>query len=293
MLPKISIIIPTYNDTTYLSKAINSVLKQKYPRNKYEIIIVDGSTNDNIYRLYKVKYSKYKTVRYVRKRGCNLPEALNIGIKNMLGTFFKQLDSDDLLMRGSLRTYDYYATKNPNFLIFYSDAYIIDKKGRIINKKEERTFKTVEELAKALWKGSIGYPSSYLINKNAFDLVGTFNPKNKQAEDWEWRIKAAFINKLRFYHIKKPLIAYRVHENQKSTLEQRTNSIYLYKMKKRLASEIKEKTKDRSFEQILKVSLIKAAVSFVKKNIEITLKLNRNRIYRKYISKIEEKFGNV
>ncbi|MEM3245934.1 MAG: glycosyltransferase [Candidatus Micrarchaeaceae archaeon] len=292
MKPIFSIIIPTYNDVTYLKESVDSVLNQYFPKNKYEIIIVDGSINDHVFNFYMTHLSKNKQIRYIRKN-CNLPEALNIGIKNMHGILFKQLDSDDMLSTPfSLVKYYKYASLHPDYLIFYSDANIINPAGELVRISKEKQYEGLS-LARRVWNGPIGYPSAYLINKKAFQLVGLFNEKNLQAEDWEWRIRAVFINKLKFYHIPEPLISYRIHRKQKSTLEMRTNSFYLFRIKKKLIKEIKTKIEDREMLNILKVSLIKAIISYIKKNIELTLKLNDNMTYKKLIKHIEEKIGSV
>lgn len=292
MKPIFSIIIPTYNDVTYLKESVDSVLNQYFPKNKYEIIIVDGSINDHVFNFYMTHLSKNKQIRYIRKN-CNLPEALNIGIKNMHGILFKQLDSDDMLSTPfSLVKYYKYALLHPDYLIFYSDANIINPAGELVRISKEKQYEGLS-LARRVWNGPIGYPSAYLINKKAFQLVGLFNEKNLQAEDWEWRIRAVFINKLKFYHIPEPLISYRIHRKQKSTLEMRTNSFYLFRIKKKLIKEIKTKIEDREMLNILKVSLIKAIISYIKKNIELTLKLNDNMTYKKLIKHIEEKIGSV
>ncbi len=292
MKPKISVIIPTYNDPTYLEESIRSVLSQNYPRSKYEILIIDGSTNDSILNLYKNRFSRIKTIRYVREKGCNLPEALNIGVKNMRGYFFKQLDCDDLLTKNSLDRYDKYISETPDFLVFYSDARIIDEKGKVISVMKEGSYKGIE-LAERIWKGPIGYPSSYIINKRCFEIVGTFNEKATMAEDWEWRIKAIFVNNISFYHIRESLISYRKHNNQKSTSELRTNSIYVFRMKKRLINELKAKVTDPRLLKILKISYNKWMASLIKRNIEVIFKLNKNKTYRKFIVKLEENIGSV
>ena len=129
-------IIPTYNDPTYLEKSIRSVLDQNYPRRKYEILIIDGSTNNSISDLYRNKFNRIKTIKYIKRKGCNLPEALNIGIENMHGKFFKQLDADDLLAENSLNKYERYINENPEFLVFYSDVTLIDKNGRTIGEDD-------------------------------------------------------------------------------------------------------------------------------------------------------------
>ncbi|MBL7085732.1 MAG: glycosyltransferase [Candidatus Cloacimonetes bacterium] len=45
-LPKVSVVIPTYNSERTLGMCLESIRKQGYPRNKIEIIIGDGGSTD-------------------------------------------------------------------------------------------------------------------------------------------------------------------------------------------------------------------------------------------------------
>ena len=91
---KFSIIIPTYNRASFITKAIESVLQQEYQ--DYELIIVDdGSTDGTIevitpYLSEKIKYFKTEN----SERGA----ARNRGIEHSSGDYITFFDSDDLLL---------------------------------------------------------------------------------------------------------------------------------------------------------------------------------------------------
>jgi glycosyltransferase involved in cell wall biosynthesis len=53
--PRISIIMPNFNGSAYLSSAIESVLEQSF--NDFELIIIDDGSNDNSWEII-CKYSK-------------------------------------------------------------------------------------------------------------------------------------------------------------------------------------------------------------------------------------------
>ena len=91
----ISIIIPIYNTSKYLSKCIESAENQTY--DNIEIILVnDGSTDDspNICNHYK---NKYKNIKVIHKENGGLSDARNAGINLSLGKYILFLDSDDFL----------------------------------------------------------------------------------------------------------------------------------------------------------------------------------------------------
>jgi glycosyltransferase involved in cell wall biosynthesis len=97
---KFSIIIPSYNQAEFLPYAIESALNQTFPKQYYEVIVIDDGSTDgslDIARGYKAK--NYKVVSQVNK---GLASARNAGIMNATGDYILPLDADDILMEGCL-----------------------------------------------------------------------------------------------------------------------------------------------------------------------------------------------
>ena len=91
--PIVSIVIPAYNASNYLAKAIDSALAQTYPN--VEIIVVnDGSKDDGATERIALSYGK--KIRYLYKKNGGSSSALNLGIANMTGEWFSWLSHDDL-----------------------------------------------------------------------------------------------------------------------------------------------------------------------------------------------------
>ena len=98
-MPKISVIIPTYNSAILLPETLQSVLDQDI--RDYEIIVVDdGSTDDT----EKVLQPFMKRIHYIRQENSGGPaRPRNVGIHNARGKYLSFLDSDDVMLRGKLR----------------------------------------------------------------------------------------------------------------------------------------------------------------------------------------------
>lgn len=92
-----SIVIMTYNRAGLLVKAIESALKQDYPRDKYELIIVDnGSTDDTAEVVGRcTKASPVSLSYYVEKRR-GVSYARNLGIEKSRLEYMAQLDDDEM-----------------------------------------------------------------------------------------------------------------------------------------------------------------------------------------------------
>ena len=92
---KVSIVIPTYNCSEYLSEAIDSVLKQTY-RN-LEIIVIDDGSIDNTRDILNQYQQDYPDrIRSIYQENLGVAVARNNGIKNAQGEVIALLDADDI-----------------------------------------------------------------------------------------------------------------------------------------------------------------------------------------------------
>ena len=97
-LPKISIVIPSYNQGKYIDEAIKSILEQDY-ENK-EIIVIDGGSNDE--SLDIIKKHKNHISYWISKNDNGQSHAINKGFCQARGTMLTWLNSDDILLPGAL-----------------------------------------------------------------------------------------------------------------------------------------------------------------------------------------------
>lgn len=94
---KISVIIPTYNRSQLLIKAVQSVFNQTYQN--FEIIIVDDASTDGTEEVVKTIMASDDRVRYFKQAtNKRAPAARNRGLDMAMGEYIQFLDSDDLLV---------------------------------------------------------------------------------------------------------------------------------------------------------------------------------------------------
>ena len=94
---KVSIVIPVYNTEKYISSCIESALNQTY--DDIEILVInDGSTDSTLSIITKFE----KKIKIINKKNGGTASALNYGIKNMSGQWFKWLSADDLLKNNAI-----------------------------------------------------------------------------------------------------------------------------------------------------------------------------------------------
>ena len=96
----LSIIVPAYNASKYISTCISSIVNQitKY---KFEIIVInDGSTDNTLEKLNEFK--NYKNVKIINQDNRGFSGARNRGIDEACGQYLMFVDSDDLIYPGSI-----------------------------------------------------------------------------------------------------------------------------------------------------------------------------------------------
>ena len=98
-IPRVSVIIPTFNRSHFIKNCILSVKLQSLK--PVEIIVVDdGSTDDTFSILKNMGFSnsedKDNEMKYIRTENKGISAARNIGIKSSRGEFIALLDSDDV-----------------------------------------------------------------------------------------------------------------------------------------------------------------------------------------------------
>lgn len=95
MQPKISIVIPCYNQDAFLDKCIASIHSQSFEN--WECLLVDDGSTDKTAEISKFWEAKDQRFRYFYKENGGVSTARNLGIEKSLGEFIFFVDSDDFL----------------------------------------------------------------------------------------------------------------------------------------------------------------------------------------------------
>lgn len=129
-LPRVSIVIPSYNQARFLEAAIRSVLLQNYP--DLELIIIDGGSIDGSVDLIK-KYESWLTYWHSGKdRGQS--HAINMGLEHCTGPWFNWVNSDDLLTPGSLHNAVDALLQHPDAGYVHGARIFIDDNDHVLKK---------------------------------------------------------------------------------------------------------------------------------------------------------------
>ena len=124
-----SVIVPVYKVENYLTNCIESVLNQTF--SDFELILVDDGSPDRCPEICDAYKEKDERIRVVHKKNGGLASARRAGIKEALGDYVFNLDSDDLIENDTLECA--YKIINETNCEIVSFSYKWVKEGKTVN----------------------------------------------------------------------------------------------------------------------------------------------------------------
>lgn len=206
--PKIAIVTPSFNQGSYIGRTIDSVLKQEYPNLEY--FVQDGGSSDSTVDVLK-SYCK-RLNGWISEPDEGQSQAINRGFKHVTGDIMAWLNSDDLLLPGTLHVVADFLEHNPHIDVVYGNRLMVDENdleiGRWIlpgHDSDVLPWADFVPQETMFWRRSIWEKSG-----------GRIDESFRFAMDWDLilRFKKAGA---RFAHIPEFLGAFRIHESQKTS----------------------------------------------------------------------------
>ena len=94
MNPIISVVICTHNRAEYLRKSLRSVVQQSFPKDKYEILVIDNASTDTTKEIIELESEKSNKIKYIYEPILGLSQARNTGWLYSNGDYVAYLDDD-------------------------------------------------------------------------------------------------------------------------------------------------------------------------------------------------------
>lgn len=127
-LPKISIVMPSYNQAGFLENSIHSVLSQDYP-NK-ELILIDGGSTDG--SLAIIQSHQDQLAYWVSEKDRGQSHAINKGFEHCTGDLITFLSSDDCYLPGALQFVAEKYLSNPDCGAVVGGFRFMNEKGQLV-----------------------------------------------------------------------------------------------------------------------------------------------------------------
>lgn len=233
---RISVIVPTFNQSPYLPICLDSIWFQEWP--ELEIIVIDdGSTDrteetltayrstvatervsyasnydEETNRVERCEHSRYspegRELRIIRNsKNKGLGAALNTGLKAATGEYCTFIASDDILLPSAMENL-FAALEEVNADFAYADMHIVDDFGRILRRFSLPDYSFENTFCKWYLCGICK-----LYRRELHDRVGYYDERVKP-QDHEMYLRFA-MNGARFVHIPKVLANVRIHDGER------------------------------------------------------------------------------
>jgi glycosyltransferase involved in cell wall biosynthesis len=234
-MSKVSVIIPNYNCSQWLTKVIESCLIQEHLK---EIIVTDDQSTDKSWEILTQLQNQFpekiKIYKNPEKGGNN---ARNYGFSKSSGEYIQWLDADDYLLPGKfenqLKTFE----NNQNAEIVYSDWHRdIYAENGTITKREEIKKADYKDFTFEILSDNWSVPANYLIKRTLAEKLhqqNAWNPETRVAQDREY-FTLAVLSGAKAAYCPGFYCVYNVwNKNSVSAMDFKTRLAYQLKLEKR------------------------------------------------------------
>ncbi|MFA5148610.1 MAG: glycosyltransferase family A protein [Candidatus Omnitrophota bacterium] len=184
--PFLSIVIPTYNRKDLLKECLESLFDQTYPKEDYEIVVVDDGSTDGTEDLLRDMAAGHGNLRYFRQENGGAYHACNTGIQRSSGEIIVFTDSDCAAPRDFLELTASYFKKHPDISACIGFP-LITFKNKLFSPLSDyyrRVFEAGERVEKVFSKLDptvVLHTDCAAVKKDALINIGCFGAKFNRA----------------------------------------------------------------------------------------------------------------
>ena len=202
--PKVSVIVPCYNQAQYLDESLTSIYNQTYTN--WECIIVNDGSPDHTEEIALKWQAKDSRFIYVYKENGGVSSARNLGIEKATSDFILPLDADDKFEPTFLE-------KAVKALIDNPEVGIVSSWGMFFTKdKKLQVYKSsAKSTSDLLFCNGVNMGFS-LFRKESWEKAGKYDcAASNGYEDWEFLLRVSALG-CKVHIIEEVLFFYRQHQ---------------------------------------------------------------------------------
>ncbi len=211
-LPMVSIVTPSFQQGAFIEATIRSILLQNYP--KLEYFIIDGGSTDQTLKVIE-KYAFWIDF-WISERDAGQAAAINKGLTSASGIVLNWVNSDDLLMPGTLFRIAQAFEQYPDAGIIHGKAEMIDAAEKLLRYKPPHPANWTKEQFHLLYLAAFPYtqPAAF-FRKECLDTVGYLDPSFQFTMDVDLFARIALNYPI--LHLQEEVLArFRIHEGSKT-----------------------------------------------------------------------------
>jgi len=199
--PKITIVMPTYNQAQYLSDALDGIFGQT--QSDYELIVVNDGSTDATARIL-AEYQQRYSFTVIHQQNKKLPGALNAGFSQARGKYLTWTSSDNIMLPDMLHVLATTLDQKPHIGLVYADWECISNNGVPLG-----SVRTFDYDAYLLTRINF-INACFLYRRECQDQLGLYDPAYIYAEDWEYWFRIA--KRFQLMRVPRVLYQYRLHD---------------------------------------------------------------------------------
>ena len=207
-VPRVSIVIPSYNHLHYLPRALDTALDQTFE--DIEVIVVnDGSTDGTKQWLDAYRHPKLRVIHQENKGPA---EAINTGIRAAAGEYVTWMSADNYCANYFVEAFAAALDSNPDNAFAYSPYYVIDAKDRITS----IYFASVIALRELVTRsGHHRGNASFMYRKSVHSDVGLYEGWTCDQAMW-----VKILERYKSVYLIEPVYYYRIHDTMATQTRQ-------------------------------------------------------------------------
>jgi glycosyltransferase involved in cell wall biosynthesis len=208
---RISVVMPVKNGEKYLSRALESIVRQTRPVD--EILVIDGHSDDGSVAIAK----SFPGVTVVQQKEVGIPSAYNQGIKTSRGEIVAFLSNDDVWLERKIEL-------QAGFLESHPEIDFVTCKARFFQVGE------IAEGFRAEWADqdlTAHTLETLVARKTVFSRIGLFNEEYAVAEDIDWFARA--IDARIKTHVVDKVLLHKMYHGKNASTSDPKNSAFLLK----------------------------------------------------------------
>lgn len=179
-MPKVSIVLPSYNGEKYIRESIDSVIKQTFT--DWELIIVDDCSTDSTLHIAKEYAGKDERIRVIHnEENQKLPESLNIGFRHAAGKYLTWTSDDNMYLSRALEVMNQYLDVHQEVPMVCASMLFMDENMQYI-----KEFKSYDSVLMHV-QDTVG--ACFMYRREVLDDVGEYSKELFCAEDYEYWIR--------------------------------------------------------------------------------------------------------
>ncbi len=205
--PLISVLMPSYNVSSYIDEAIESILRQTL--DDFELLILDDGSTDGTIAAIQKQAQRDERIRFFPMKHVGYVKMLRFGLSQAHGTLIARMDSDDVALPERFSREVEYLNVHPECVAVGSQVILTDPYGTPVESPSHPL--THEEIERDLLAGSgwaIVHPTA-MMRKEAVEAVGGYAEDLELCEDVDLFLKLA--EQGRVANLPEVLLHYRQH----------------------------------------------------------------------------------